>query len=147
MIPLKITRLSIVQLSTNFCDLSQLFLRCVHFLIYFFSKNSIKNCIICKGCFHELLERVTVLEELFYQKLQKLLCPNWISSVSYVMSRSTNLLFKPFLLPGRKCISNSFFAVMKIKYLFHARMREILSYPHIPKTTTMCSMYEANYSD
>ena len=29
----------------------------------------------------------------------------------------------------------------------HARVREILSYLHIPKTTTICYMYEANYSD
>ena len=29
----------------------------------------------------------------------------------------------------------------------HARMREILSYLHIPKTTSMCYVYEANYSD
>ena len=28
-----------------------------------------------------------------------------------------------------------------------ARMREIVSDLHIPKTTTMCHMYEANYSD
>ena len=29
----------------------------------------------------------------------------------------------------------------------HTRMREKLSYLDIPKTTTMCYMYEANYSD
>ena len=29
----------------------------------------------------------------------------------------------------------------------HARMKDILSYLHIPKTTTMCYMYEADYSD
>ena len=29
----------------------------------------------------------------------------------------------------------------------HARVREILSYLHIPKTTTVCYMYEANNSD
>ena len=29
----------------------------------------------------------------------------------------------------------------------HARMREILSYVHIPKTMSMCYMYEATYSD
>ena len=29
----------------------------------------------------------------------------------------------------------------------HARMKEILSYLHISKTTTKCYMYEANYSD
>ena len=30
-----------------------------------------------------------------------------------------------------------------IIYLCHARMRELLSYLHIPKTTSMCHMYEA----
>ena len=29
----------------------------------------------------------------------------------------------------------------------HAHKKEILSYLHIPKTTTMCYMYEANNSD
>ena len=29
----------------------------------------------------------------------------------------------------------------------HARMKEILSYLHIPKTVTMSYMYEANYSN
>ena len=29
----------------------------------------------------------------------------------------------------------------------HARKTEILSYLHIPKTTTISYMYEANYSD
>ena len=29
----------------------------------------------------------------------------------------------------------------------HARMKEILSYLHIPKTTNVSYMYEANYSD
>ena len=32
-------------------------------------------------------------------------------------------------------------------YLCHARVREKLSYLHIPKTKTMCYMYEANHSD
>ena len=30
---------------------------------------------------------------------------------------------------------------------YHARMKEIQSYLHIPKTKTMCYMHEASYSD
>ena len=36
---------------------------------------------------------------------------------------------------------------MQRHYHCHARMREILSYLHIPKTTAMCYIYEANSSD
>ena len=36
---------------------------------------------------------------------------------------------------------------MDYEAVCHARMKEILSYVHIPKTTTMCYMYEANLSD
>ena len=40
-------------------------------------------------------------------------------------------------------------SIILIFQLFHchARMKEILSYLNIPKTTSMCYMYEADYSD